>query len=237
MACRCGALDCGLCRIGRLLIHALHRTGVRTAALFALVALPTLAFAAELGSMERPVRAFMPAGEREYIMRLRCPSGDEPLFERVGSLGRGPHGNIIDGYKLKCGDAESMLYMDMYHKAYREQETIPGFTLLRELPAKVAAGCPPAVPGHAPGSYVFRPLEVMQNPVPEGDLHAPVKIGTKGRAYAKFTVDERGSVMAETIEVRYLSEESLRVPTVEHLSRLKFRPCAAPRRLHGTVRG
>ena len=117
-----------------------------------------------------------------------------------------------------------MLYMDMYHKSYREQETIPGFTLLKEIPAKVAVGCPPNVPGHSPGSYVVRPLEVMQNAVPDGDLGAPVRIGTKGRAYAKFEIDERGSVVAKTIEIKYLSEASLRGPTVEHLSKLKFTP-------------
>jgi len=197
---------------------------MRTAVLFTVVALPISVFASELGSKERPVRAFMPAGEREYIMRLRCPSGQEPLFERLGSVGRGPYGNIVDGYKLKCGDVESMLYIDMYHQSYREQETIPGFTLLREIPARVATGCPPAVHGHAPGSYVFRPLEVMRNPVSERDLRAPVRIGTKGRAYARFTIDEKGSVVAKTIEVVYLSDESLRTPTVEHLSRLQYAP-------------
>ena len=197
---------------------------MRSTILFVIVALPVAVFAFELGSKERPVRAFMPAGEREYIMRLRCPGGNEPLFERVGSFGRGPYGNIIDGYSLKCGDAESILYIDMYHQSYREQETIPGFILLTEIPAKVATGCPPAVPGHAPGNYVFRPLEVLRNPVPERDLRAPVRIGTKGRAYAEFTIDENGSVVAKTIEVVYLSEESLRVPTLEYLSRLKYAP-------------
>jgi hypothetical protein len=207
---------------------------MRATVLLAVVALPVAVFASELGSKERPVRAFMPAGEREYIMRLRCPSGREPLFERVGSSGSGPYGNIVDGYKLKCGDVESMLYIDMYHQSHREQETIPGFTLLAEIPAKVATGCPPAVHGHAPGSYVFRPLEVMRNPVPERDVRAKVRIGTRGRAYAKFTIDENGSVVTKTIDVVYLSEESLRVPTVEHLSRLKYAPalhhegCAVP---------
>ena len=79
--------------------------------------LPTVISAetAGLGSENNPVRAFMPYGEREYLMRLRCQNGKEPEFERIGSFGKGPYGNILDGYKLTCEREvkESVVYIDM----------------------------------------------------------------------------------------------------------------------------
>ncbi|MBX9606361.1 MAG: hypothetical protein K2Y51_09055 [Gammaproteobacteria bacterium] len=178
----------------------------------------------DLGTVARPVQADMPWGEREYIMRLRCPGGDEPGFERVGSFGEGPHGHILDGYKLTCGQTESMIYIDMYHRGHREQESVPGFTLLRDIPALIATGCPPEVPGHTPGTYVFRPLEVETPPSPLSDLQGKVKVGTEGRAYVGFTIETSGLVDPDSIMIEYLSDRALEAPARDFVSKLQFSP-------------
>ena len=179
-----------------------------------------------LGSKENPVKSAMPIGEREYLMRLRCPGGDEPEFERIGSFGAGPDGHIIDGYDVKCAKdgRRDTVFMDMYHRGYREMAAVPGFTALPELPALVAQGCPPAVPGHAPGVYVFRPLEVRQGPRPLSDIEAPLHIGRQGRAYAEFVIDARGAVDPARLVILYVSDEALRQRAAEYFQGLKFKP-------------
>jgi len=179
-----------------------------------------------LGSKQNPVRSFMPAGEREYLMRLRCPGGVEPRFERVGSFGVGPFGGIIDGYDVHCAKegTHHMVFMDMYHRGYREMAPPPGFTALPDLPALVAEGCPPAVPGHAPGTYVFRPLEVRRGPRPLSDIEGKAPIGKPGRAYAEFVIDAQGGVDAARLNIVYLSDESLREPARAWIAALKFQP-------------
>jgi len=89
----------------------------------------------ELGSKQNPVRAFMPSGEREYLTRLRCPNCEEPKYERLGSFGDGPYGNILDGYQLTCENEsnKNVVYMDMYHREYRELAPVPGYTILADL--------------------------------------------------------------------------------------------------------
>lgn len=85
-----------------------------------------------LGSRENPVRVNMPEGQRGYLARLRCADGRAPEFMRVGSYGAGPFGSIIDGYDVRCVDAEparSMIFMDMYHPNHDERAPPPGFTL------------------------------------------------------------------------------------------------------------
>lgn len=85
-----------------------------------------------LGSRENPVRVNMPEGQRAYLARLRCTDGRAPEFQRVGSFGAGPFGSIIDGYDVRCADAEpgrSMIFMDMYHPAHDERAAPAGFTL------------------------------------------------------------------------------------------------------------
>lgn len=85
-----------------------------------------------LGSMENPVRASMPPGQRAYLDALRCPDGKAPDYERRGSGGPGPYGNIIDFYSVRCADAEEVtIIMDMYHNGYREKSPVPGFTLAK----------------------------------------------------------------------------------------------------------
>ncbi len=93
----------------------------------------TLAEAAQhpLGSMENPVRAAMPAGQRAYLARLRCPDGSAPAYERRGSGGDGPYGNIIDYYQVTCPGAQPVtVVMDMYHAGYAEDRAVPGFTIM-----------------------------------------------------------------------------------------------------------
>lgn len=84
-----------------------------------------------LGSAENPVRAAMPAGQRAYLARLRCPDASAPTFARIGSFGIGPYQNIVDGYEVTCaGKASRTVVMDMYHQGYVEARPVPGFTIV-----------------------------------------------------------------------------------------------------------
>src|SRR5690606_3865317 len=88
---------------------------------------------APLGSPGNPVRCDMPAGERAYLDRLRCPDGGVPTYRRIGSFGVGPHGNIINGYRVHCpgaapDDEGAVIFTDMYHPGHIEPEPVPGFT-------------------------------------------------------------------------------------------------------------
>ena len=84
----------------------------------------------ELGSKENPVRCKMPAGERAYLNRLRCSDGKAPTYSRIGSFGVGPHGNILDGYNVKCEEKDPVtVFMDMYHD-HVEKDPVPGFTIV-----------------------------------------------------------------------------------------------------------
>ena len=84
-----------------------------------------------LGSMENPVRVEMPVGERAYLARLRCLDGTAPRYERQGSGGDSPYGNIIDYYALDCpGGATTQVIMDMYHPGHVEDRAVPGFTIV-----------------------------------------------------------------------------------------------------------
>lgn len=92
---------------------------------------PELDLSAPLGTRQNPVRSDMPRGEREYLMRLRCPDRTPPLFERLGSVGLSPYDNVMDIYDVWCpgSDAVSQVYMDMYHPNYREVLAVPGFSI------------------------------------------------------------------------------------------------------------
>lgn len=85
-----------------------------------------------LGTAQNPIRGFMPAGEREYLDRLSCPSGLESNYSRIGSVGIGPYGAMLDAYKVRCPEdldrsPGTIVYMDMYHPTYVENKPIPGF--------------------------------------------------------------------------------------------------------------
>lgn len=83
-----------------------------------------------LGSEENPVRASGAAGQRAYLSRLNCPAGGKPAFHRLGSVGIGIYGYIMDIYALQCpGGAEFTAYMDLYHSGYQEAQPLPDFTI------------------------------------------------------------------------------------------------------------
>jgi hypothetical protein len=90
-----------------------------------------------LGSRENPVRAQMPPGQRAYLSRLRCSDGRAPEYFRTGNLGPGVYGNIIDAYRVSCGDAAPgtvEIIMDMYHAGHVEERPVPGFTIVPSMP-------------------------------------------------------------------------------------------------------
>lgn len=85
-----------------------------------------------LGSADNPVRVTMPEGERAYLKSLRCSDGAAPAFQRQGSAGSGPFGNIMDIYQLTCaGGAPTTaeVFMDMYHGGFAEPRPVAGFTV------------------------------------------------------------------------------------------------------------
>ena len=81
------------------------------------------------GSKQNPVRAYSPQGERAYLQRLRCADASAPTFERAGSVGIGPYGNILDLYTVTCqGMAATEVYIDMYHN-HVESTAVPGYSI------------------------------------------------------------------------------------------------------------
>jgi hypothetical protein len=83
-----------------------------------------------LGSAQRPVRTPGPQGQREYLSRLVCRNGKTPKFQRIGSTGDSPYGYPMDAYEVKCSwSVKNIIYMDLYHPRFVEQEPVPGFTL------------------------------------------------------------------------------------------------------------
>jgi hypothetical protein len=87
-----------------------------------------------LGSKAAPIRSDKTGGEYAYLQRLRCPDGKAPSYSRVGSMGYGGYGNIVDLYSVKCADTGEAhkIYMDMYHPGYVEKRALPGFTLAKD---------------------------------------------------------------------------------------------------------
>lgn len=86
-----------------------------------------------LGSKDNPVRAQMPPGQRAYLARLRCADGNAPSFNRRGSFGMSPYGNIVDGYDVQCAGsepAENLIFIDMYHSGHVEDRPVPGYTIV-----------------------------------------------------------------------------------------------------------
>lgn len=195
--------------------------------------------ASPLGSRDNPVRAEGPAGEREYLTRLRCPSGAVPNFERIGSFGSGVDGHILDGYEVLCDrplpDPDTLprselapgaveIFLDMYHDGYREMAAVPGFTVLPEIPARIATGCPPRVVADPDSAarYVFIDLEV-ERPVRlsrKFDVDEPVTVGQEGRAYVEFVIDTLGRPEPSSLNVRHITDEALRPHIIGALERI-----------------
>lgn len=89
-----------------------------------------------IGTKENPVRVQGPMGQRDYLSRLVCDH-NEPVsaFQRSGSAGIGPFGNIIDLYEVICdtnkGAVSHSVYLDMYHGNYQETRPAAGFIALK----------------------------------------------------------------------------------------------------------
>lgn len=64
-----------------------------------------------------PIPVYGPAGECEYLARLRCGCGEPFVFHRLGGAGSGPDGHLLDKYELVCRNREHRiaLYLDRYH--------------------------------------------------------------------------------------------------------------------------
>lgn len=186
---------------------------------------PVLDKNSPLGSPTNPVRANMPIGQRDYLMRLRCPEGDTPTFERSGSMGAGPYGGVIDLYKLTCSSGRTTnVVVDMYHR-HREMEAIPGFTVLPEHPARLAPGCPPEVPGHAPGTYAFHMLEVETSARAPGFTTEFNDPEMEGSVFAAFVIGADGRVKRSSISFPYPpTPERLGPKVLDYLESFQFEP-------------
>lgn len=87
----------------------------------------TVSVSGPLGSASNPVRCFDPSGERDYLDRLRWKDGFVPEFNRVGSFGEGPYGNVLDKYVVSRPGHEEEVFFDMYHKGYVERVPLAGW--------------------------------------------------------------------------------------------------------------
>lgn len=203
-------------------------------------AVPQLDLSAPLGSAQNPIRAFTPAGQQEFLMRLRCPEGDAPSFKRRGSLGAGAYGRVVDAYVLRCASGrETELILDMYHR-HREMGEVPGFKTLPELPARVATGCPPRVPGVEPGLYVFHPLELEQPAFIDFRRIQLSHAELGGYVYVQAVLGSDGRVQAETLQFPNADlDERLKELARQHLLKLQVNPaqhrpgCAVPQKIEG----
>ncbi|QFZ83517.1 hypothetical protein GFK26_12480 [Variovorax paradoxus] len=92
--------------------------------------------------------------------------------------------------------------MDMYHR-YRELGAASGFTVLPEHPARLAKGCPPEVPGVAPGQYVFNTLEVERSARAVSLSTNLNGIGVRDSIVARFVVGTDGQVDPVTVQFPY----------------------------------
>ncbi len=201
-----------------------------------------LDLSAQLGSVNNPVRAFMPVGEWEYFMRLRCIAGDTPTFERKGSIGAGPYENVLDSYAVNCATGlTATVIIDMYHQGYREMTAVPGFTILPDLPARVAKGCPPEVSGTPIGQYIFNSLEVgTPAHINKEDIEV-TRAGISGRAFVRMVVDASGVPDPATIKVFQATNEDVNNSTLELVKNLRITPamhhadCTVPQHVQFTV--
>ncbi len=99
---------------------------------------------APVGSKQNPIKVHGVEMERFYCKFLRTPDGEEVEYERVGSVGEGPYGNILDWYKVKTKDGKKEwdVYIDMYHKDAKTlpQVAPPGLLTLQQYTASKLKG-------------------------------------------------------------------------------------------------
>jgi hypothetical protein len=82
--------------------------------------------------------------ERFYFKFLRTPEGERLEYERVGSVGKGPYGGILDWYKVRTKDGKKTwdIYIDMYHSDVETipDEAPPGLITLKQYTALTLKG-------------------------------------------------------------------------------------------------
>ncbi len=160
--------------------------------------------AGALGSRERPIRARGPWGEREFLVRLRCPDSTAPEFERLGSTEPGADDDILDSYIVQCPNKGPtfLLLMDMYHD-YRETEPVPPFAVLPYLPARLAQGCPPRVAdSDSSARYIFTPFEVDSPAVTLQRVPQSIDAPLSGYAHVEFVVDTLGRAEPQSLTIQ-----------------------------------
>jgi hypothetical protein len=88
---------------------------------------------APLGSPANPVRAATYLGEFEYLTRLECPDGTKPHLRRLPGRKKGPYGNQLVGYRVRCIylNRETRVFIDSHHATYLEHEPVVGFGFSR----------------------------------------------------------------------------------------------------------
>lgn len=182
---------------------------------------------APLGDISNPIRGNGPFGEREYLSRLRCPGGAAPAFEREGNVGSGGDTHILDAYAVTCPNGGPVLtvFMDMYH-ADRERRPVGTLTVLPELPARMATGCPPQVGPTADSSarYVYNYLEV-ETPAEPLDLpNGPVPAGMAGYATVSFVIDTAGRAETASVQHGEYEDAKLQEAATRIVTGLHFRP-------------
>lgn len=87
--------------------------------------------AGALGSSRNPVKCDGPAGEHQYLKRLRGPDGQPVRYQRLGSVGQGAFGHVVDLYLVESrdGTVRREVFLDMYFPGHRENQPVPGFFL------------------------------------------------------------------------------------------------------------
>jgi hypothetical protein len=86
-----------------------------------------------LGTIDNPVRAGGPEGERSYLARLRCADGSIPRVGAGRPGGTGAFGSVVDLFPLDCGAAapgKAALMIDKYDEEHVENQAPPGFAIV-----------------------------------------------------------------------------------------------------------
>ncbi len=158
------------------------------------------------GARNNPILTSGPTGQQDYLRRLKCPAGASPWWVRNGSLGSAnaaADGHILDVYTVGCPDVMPfLLYMDMYHSG-RAMDPIPGMTVLPELPARLATGCPPQMTANADSNatWVFASdeVETMARPIQQLVTTLTGTGASNGTQQVSFIIDTLGVVEPESI--------------------------------------
>lgn len=139
-------------------------------------------------------------------------------------MGGGPYGSVVDGYNVECAGTQTLVIIDMYSCKQRELRPVPGYTILADLPAKIAKGCPPVVVAVPAGEYVFDALEVSKPLKPPSVIANKPKLAAGGWVYFSFVVNEQGVPIPSMIEVKYAKNESMKQPALDFAKALRFEP-------------